>query len=532
MPIIREYNRQVSAQAPGGAGRVAQVSDFVGTGRDDMGKSLVAFGATLDRVADHIDNVRRTSMLSSANAQATQELQEYAFTLERGSVNPDGTLVPPPDPGQHYDLYTKKVKDINDRVKARFGDDDLYGLFEQDFGKVVLKQSFEVRKNVIEKQRGMALAEFNATEDTLADVYANGDAFTRANVAQTYRSNLGRFVAAGVIDPVTGQKREEKFLSMLERADVRELTRKNPDAAVQAMLDGNQFKRINPDEREKWLSLATGESERRRTADIAEDERIRREAERAQRDAENTTFKNAMDMAAGGRLSVKWVQANRDTIAKSDYDNLIKLAAKGGGFGGGGEGNAEVYADLRIRAGRGEDVREEAKKAFTGGKIKAQQYSGIVGEVETNSAPVREENWYRSGKDFLNRALAPSQINPGIDRQVLANALDDWQRYSAGEGQKATPAERERVREQILNSSRVVQSADVLSSIPTPRFLVGTKGADANIAQTVKRTEEAFAKGEISRFEFDREGRNIQQLDRWLKTQAAKPKPSDAKKGK
>lgn len=526
MPNIRTYQQRISADAQM-PGRVATAGDFGG----EIGEGLQALGNRLQAIGDHVNKVRRETMLASATAKATQELQEYSFTLQNGSIDAEtGEISAPPDPSLHVGLYQQKVKDITGRVKGEFKDDALYALFERDFGKVALRQSFDVRKNVIEKQRATALGEFNVYEDNITEVAAGADPLTRNAAVENYRVSLEKMMQAGVIDPVERAKREKAFLSRLDQEAVRAAIRKDPQAALDGLMS-DRFAGLDPVARQKWIDTAIARHESNIKAEQAAEDKARRESEREERQIQDGTYRDAIDLAQQGKLTVAWVRANRENIAKSDYDNLMKVAVKGGSLGGGEGGrSSQIYADLRIRAGRGEDVRAEAKSALTAGNIKPGEFSTIVSEVEGNSAQVKGENWYRAGKDTITRSLAPSQINPGIDREVQARALDDWQRYSA-ENPNATPQERERVRDGIINSSRIVQSDDVLTSIPTPRFLVGAK-QEPNIAGTAKATREAFERGEISKFEYDREGRNIESLERWVRQQQANKPKTDTKKGK
>ena len=528
MPRIRQYTQEVGAGGVLPQTRSATAADFGGGVADALGD----FGHTLDKINAHIEGARRDTLLSGATAKASQEIQEYAYTLQHGTVDEDGTIVAPPDPGQHYKLYQDKVEEVRKRYGGTFGEDaQLRTLFDRDLSKVALQQSFHVRTNAINRQKQMAVAELNDTEDTLADIYARGDDFVRKQVIEQYRGQVARFAAAGIIDPVDAGKRSDKFMTMAERATAREMIRNDPAQALDAFLKGDVFTRMPPDERMKFTELASQNVERRNRADIAEQERLRRETERKEKEVQQQTYKDAMDLAVSGKLTARWVQSNRDRIAKEDYDNLLKIAVKGGGLGGGeGTGNKAVYSDLRIRAGKGEDVRTEATKALAGGSINAQQFSGIVGEVEANSPTARAENWFRNGRDYIMRSLAPSQINPGIDREVQARALEDWSQFAA-QNPNATAAERERARDSIVNSSRIIQSDQVVTSIPTPRYLVGQKMAP-NIGQTVAKTEEEFKAGRMTRTEFDREMRNIRDLNEWAKRNAAAKPDQQKKSGK
>lgn len=528
MPRIRQYTQEVGAGGVLPQVRSATAGDFGG----QTAQAMSEFGAQLQTISNHYEKVRKDTLLSGTTAKATQELQEFSYSLKHGSMGEDGTVTAPPDPGTHYKLYNDKVTELRDRYGKAFDDGDaaLRGLFEKDFGKVALQQSFDVRTNAIARQKDMARAELDETTDTLSDIFARGDEFVRKSVTEQFRGQIGRFVAAGVIDAVDGNKRIDRFTTMAERAQARELVRTDPDQAIAAFQQGDVFKRMPADEQQKWMDIAAKASEGKQRAQIAEQERLRREQERAEREVQNATYKDAIDLSVQGKLTTRWVLAQRNNISKADYDNLMKLAVKGmPGVGGeGGPRSAEAYSDLRIRAGQGQDVRKEAQAALVGGRITPQQFGGIVSEVESSSPQAKGENWYKNGKDYIRTALAPSQTNPGIDREVMARALDDWQRFSDA-NPSATAQERDRMRDTIVESSRLIASDQILTSIPRPKFLAGDKQT-ANTKQVYEATKQAYLKGQITRAEFDREARNIDMLNEWQKKNP--PKPKAAEKGK
>lgn len=516
MAKIRPYEQQqFGGSAPGG--RQASPADF-GAGTAD---AVADFGATLIRVGQHVDQVRQRTVLSGTTARAAQELQDYSFTLENGSVNQDGTIVAPPDPAQHLKLYDEKAKEIRGRVKSQLGDDRMFGLFDQDFNKVVLRESFGVRKNMIAKQKATALGEFEMTEDTLAEVAGRGDAFSQATAVEQYRMRLQDMVAAGIIGADKAPEREKKFMVMLERASVRESIRTDPDGAILSLLDDKQYTRMNPDERQRWVGIATTEADRRVKARNADEERTRREMERIQRETEATTYRSAIDLSVNGKLTVPWVQQNKDNIAKTDYDNLMRIAAKGGTLVE-GQRNRELYGDLRDQVSRGSDVRNEAKRAHARGDISDGQLNTIYNEWETRGAD--GSGAYKDGVTFIRNALEPSQTNPKLTGFTRARALNDFQEWSQA-NPNATREDTVGKAREIAGSYHVVAVEESVIGKARPKYVSGVLApsnvveSKANLSAGLKKLDEERAAGRVSPFDYQYQVRLMNEWVQALKAQ-------------
>lgn len=527
MPRIREIVAESSTRAAIPSQAASPLDAGAG-----VGAALVQFGETLGRVAEHYDKVRKETVLGAATARASQELQEFSFTLQNGTVGEDGDVTPPPDPATHYDAYNRKAKEIRDRVKGELGDDRLYGLFEQDFGKTVLRQSFDVRKNVIERQKAAAAADFEGMADALADTAARGDDFTRKQSIELFRTQLGKFVASGIIDPTKAQEREQKFLTMIDRAQIREAIRTNPDQAIVALLSKDAFPNLPPDQRETYIRIASGESERGLRAKTQEEERLRRERERAEKDKQDAVFKDAMDRAAQNKLSLAWVQQNRDHIAKADYDNLVKIAVKGGGLSkaeGDGEGNTAIYIDLRDRVSRGEDVRAEAKRAFADGRIKLTMFNTIMNEVETRSAD--GGGGYKDGVQYIKTALSPSPTNPKMTGMTQANALNDFQEW-ARNNPKATREESRDKAEEIASRYHVVATEEMTLGKPRPYKHAGGEVSPQTLRASVESLAKDLLEKRITPAEYNREVKNLQVWNQAAQRAQAAPAAAGGKSGK
>lgn len=124
-----------------------------------------------------------------------------------------------------------------------------------------------------------------------------------------------------------------------------------------------------------------------------------------------------------GTLTAEWLEANAGRLSTADQRYYQRILS-------GEEAvstDLEVYTDLRERAGRGEDVKSEARLALTERRIKQSDYDKILNAFE--STTVRP--WYKRGETYLTNFLKPSEINYNIDQaQAYALAMDDWQRWA------------------------------------------------------------------------------------------------------
>lgn len=520
MPRIQPYEQQVSAQGQIG-GRRADASDFAPLA------GLEAVVSTVDRLATHYTNLRRDSQLSTTTAKAQQELQEYSFTLQNGNVGEDGVYQAPPDPMQHQQLFTEKVKEINKRVKDSL-DDETYALFERDFSGTALRESFKVRENVIGKQRDAVMVEFQSNLTTLADIAANApDEGGQLRAREDARLMAQKLVAGGVMTAEEGFKAEKSFDTIVTTSQIRHGMRDDPEGTLQALL-GKGFPLLtDPAVREKWIDQASRRYDSVLRANIAEEERTRRDQERAQRDLEDTTAKSADEMAVEGKLTPTWVMDNRENLSEGDYRHFLDVS-KGKNV----VSDPETYVVLRDRAMAGKNVEEEAQLAYLNRKLSREDFDRILSDLKTSGviktasdADSGKPRWIKNGEDFIKTSLnAESPQTDSLTRMRAARVVDDWRLWAA-DHPNASDDEARKAYKGFADDALLLDDRGSTVMLIPPRFIVGT-AKDPDVQATATATRRALDAGQIDQWEYRRQLDLIKALSDAQKKRAARPKPS------
>lgn len=290
--------------------------------------------------------------------------------------------------------------------------------------------------------------------------------------------------------------------------------RRDPDAALKrlTMPEDNDtlFRSLSPKARDAVLNEIESEQRMR----LTREDRAYRDAERAEREVQDATSKEGDKLLAEGKLSAQWIESKRNRLSADDYRYYYRALSGDGS----GPRNVELYANLRERAGRGENVRDEARAALTRGAIGTSDFDRIVGEVEG-----QRPGWYKRGLDFISTSAAVSDLNPDpAAAQRKAAMLDDWNDW-ADENQKASDTEARDAYKRIVEEYQIVDTRNFTLTKRAPRFLVGSRTApdlDATEAATVA----AFEDKAISEEEFERQALLLQEWRDALASQQKAPK--------
>lgn len=482
----------------------------------DAGVTFGPLAQAVDEMAQRAARAEETYKVNRVNgavARAAGELAEFNYYLKNGSQNEDGTLAPPPSAAQHYTLYQERVKDINKRMKESLGDDSLYGMYEQDFGAVALKTSFDVRSHAADKMRGEASAELSLAVDTLAGVASQSDEAGRQLIHGRVKDMIARNIAIGAETPEAGLARLQEYNRTLSRADIKAGLMADPEAVAVKLLDGDFAGVASPEERQEWLKAAHNAVNERVTSAMAALDRARSDAERAQRQAEYETAKTGFELVAQGKLDTRWVVQNRSKLSEDRYKYFLEESTGVGSV----QTKPEVYAPLRLRASRGEDVRNEAEAALYARDISAESFNLIVSEVEQASSTGQVPDLYKRGAQYLNTYMDTSNIaaNPAR-KQMAANVLDSWTRWFKAHPD-ATDAEGEEEFKRLAYSATLANLQELTVSLPLARGMNNTRARSpeelkAQIVAAFRAAEEARKSGQLDAFEYKEE---IKLLDEW-----------------
>lgn len=236
---------------------------------------------------------------------------------------------------------------------------------------------------------------------------------------------------------------------------------------------------------------------------IEEHQQYERQQKRLKSLGDSAT-KEGDKLLAEGNLSSAWIEAHRNVLDPSDYRYFYQKLS-GGGEEGSKPRDISLYADLRDRAGRGEDVRVDAKAALQRGAIRYSDFDRIVGEAEQ-----QRPGWYSRGSEYITSMSGASLLNPDpAAPQLKASMLDQWGDW-ARLHPNVTDREAQSAYQDIVSHNMLVQRA----GLPLPRLLIGGRFSPDLVA-TVKKTMAAHEKGEMNDADYARE---MEVLQRWKHT--------------
>jgi hypothetical protein len=423
----------------------------------------------------------RKQKITQLSLGTQKELQDFQLSLETDR-----------DYDTQPERYRQKVSEITQRVQGSIKDQRLVRAWQVEMAGEVAKGEFEVKRNALKGKVGEQRAVLNQNLDNLAVLAGAGD---DERVRSKGLVALDEAYQAGILSPEELQSRAQKFRSDVVVAGVRREILNDPDLAEQRLLQGD-FPDLAGQDRVTWTERAAARADSLRRQRLAEEDRSIRLQDRADRDREKATAKTGDQLVANGGLSAQWVEDNRDNLSPDDFRYFYRKLS-----GEDTATDAMVYSALRERAGRGEDVRDEARQALQRNQIKTTDYDRLVGEVEQ-----QRPGWYKRGSQFITTSSAVSDLNPDpAAAQRKAAMLDDWYRWST-ENPKATDDQAEREYKRIVKEYGIIDLSNLTLTKRAPTYLVGTRNApdiDASEAATVK----AFKDGLMDRPEFERQAK-------------------------
>jgi len=279
----------------------------------------------------------------------------------------------------------------------------------------------------------------------------------------------------------------------------------DPDGAIQRLVQGD-FPTLEPDDRQMWVDAALRESERQRQMRLSEEDRLRREADRAQKQAEEETFKDGRRLLAEGQMTPAWIEAHRDDLSGAKYDFFYQAMT-----GDKIQTVPEVYAPLRMAVSRGEDVRQRAEDQYLTRNIGQDDYDRLLSVAEEHTPGQQLPSWFKRGEKYISAAMRPNDLNPTAGQTIrLANGMDEWFEWAA-KHKDATEKEAVTAFKSIVDSYAIVESKDFYITLKKPRYLVGDRNSPT--AETLDATEAAtlgaLANGELTQKEAEEEALRI-----------------------
>lgn len=473
-----------------------------GGGAQSLGSGLADVADVLNRVREQDAAADATLKLAKAQTEWQAHLLERQEAAEPGAPEFTSTLVK--DYGDYVEktVATGKTRRAQQHLRERltaFG-----GALSLDAMK------FESEARLVDRSNKYTeAAELTATAAELDP--------------DRYQVRLAEQLAALDELEVPPTKRAELRKGTIDLVRSRAAigyVRRDPDAALKRLTmpeeNDTLFRSLSPKARDAVLNEIESEQRMRLTME----DRAYRNAERAERDLQDATSKEGDKLLAEGKLSPQWIESRRNRLSPDDYRYFYRELSGGGS----GPRDVELYAGLRERAGRGEDVRDEARAALTRGAIGASDFDRIVGEVEG-----QRPGWYKRGRDFISTSAAVSDLNPDpAAAQRKAAMIDDWDDWS-DENQKASDIEARDAYKRIVEEYAIIDTRDFVITKRAPRFLVGSRNAP-DLDATEVATVQALDDGRITREEFDEQAlllvewhRALEKMQALQRQQKAKP---------
>lgn len=233
-------------------------------------------------------------------------------------------------------------------------------------------------------------------------------------------------------------------------------------------------------------------------------------ADKIQRDASNVAIKNLVLMNQQGQLTPQAIEKYHSILEPAAYEMSYNM------LHGKGEANdPNIFSNLLLRGARGEDVRDEAQRAFTQDHTLNQEgFIKIVGNVDT-----QRPGWYKLGVENISSSIKPGELNP--DPNVSRSrelALQDWNNYAASHPD-IKPKEAQDYANTLVDHYLIVPQGSTVLQLRAPPHLLGTRdfpidesgNPDPMLKATTRRMAADLQAGKMTQEEAQEEARLIMQ---------------------
>lgn len=454
-----------------------QSGQIIGQGVSQLGENLQRIGAEFEDRQSTLEATQARSSLLVADIQTRQELQAD------------------PDWSTYEKRYRDKMSGAIESTAAGIKNIRARQMFQAQAQLDVARGSAAMAEEAQKKRVDLGHANTVTSLDALRmSALQAPDQGTRAAAVGAAQQMIDASVTNGDLSAEQGAMLKKSWTADYAEGAVKMLPF---DQQIETLLQRGQVADfLQPDKRMELLDSAM-------RGKIAETNQREAMLEKQKKEVEQATTKNGDLLLAQGKLTPDWIESNRNILDPSDYRYFYNKL--NGGDEGSAPRNIPLYADLRDRAGRGEDVRSDARAALQRGAIRVADYDRIIGETEQ-----QRPGWYKRGAEYIKSMSGISLMNPAPDApQAYAAMKDQWDDWSQ-EHPNATDREAQSAYQDLVSHNMLVQRA----GLPLPRLLVGGRFAPDLVA-SVKATMKAHDKGEMNDDDYARE---MEVLQRWKRT--------------
>lgn len=476
----------------------ARVPRMVDQSGDILAQAGQRLAGTVSNISDRI--VQQQSQYDIASARTE---------LLSADINARSELAKDPDWTTYEQRYTEAITKAQSTAASKIKNGAARASFEQDAKLDVTRGVGQIREMARVKEVDTGRANLADLGDTNRELFLQAaDEPTRAAIIKNQQAALTGAMDKGYI---TDSERVAHSRAWTENAAEGWISMQSPAKQLDVLANpkGTVADYIPADKRVEIADAA----QRQRVAD----ENLRYQlSERALKASSDAASKDGDRLLAQGQMTTDWIERNRNRLDPSDYRYFYKALSGAGDA----PRNPMIYADLRDRSGRGEDVRQEARDALKLGQIGTSDYDRVVGEVEQE-----RPGWYKRGVDYIATSAAVSQLNPDpAAAQRKAAMLDDWQTWGQ-QNKKATDDEAQQAYKRLVSEYALINFSQLTLVKRQPQFLVGNR-TTPDLHATAEATVNAFREGRISRAEFDKQAALIKEWEDAYHPIQQKPKPA------
>lgn len=470
----------------------AAQQDMLGA-RAELGRAMSTAGSALFDVGRQMQERRDR-----------QEYIEAQHKLLSAQVRAEQEISADNDYRTYEARFEERIKTTRDELAQGIGNNVYRAEFMSASDLDLVQGKVRISERALARERDFENgARADRQVQAHEDLIAAGDGPAVEKILEVVSMDIDAAVASGYITAERAQQEKQGFVQSYAGTRLEAMTdEQRVDVLTKANAGAKGWAAFLPvGDRIRELNAASERVERVR---VATEEHAYRMAERAEKERQEQAAAEGDELLRNGKLTPEWIEQNAGRMSASDRRFFYREMTEGGGA----STDVDLYADLRSRAGSGEDVRDEARVALQQGRLKLTDYDKIVTAAESNT--VAGTGWHKRGEEYLTRFLKPSELNKtGLEAQTFANALDDWQQW-ARKNPDATDEQAEAAYRRIAGNYATVKANEIRLVRPAPLYLVGGRDAP-EIDATETATVEAMERGEISRAEFERQAALIQE---------------------
>lgn len=260
-------------------------------------------------------------------------------------------------------------------------------------------------------------------------------------------------------------------------------------------------------------------------------ERAERTADRARTGRQDSAFKDIVRMREEGTLTWEALLARSGRLSDSQFKQGQDMLRMDRESDDRGRTDPQLYTDLLARQNRGENVAEDARKAYVEHRLSYETYNRVVGDQEKT-----QNQRLTSGRKYLEQSLKGTGLLSNLtDSRAYADADRDfvhWYDKQRAAGHEPTQDE---VNDRAGYLARSYGSKS--QEKPAGRMLYEKKkGEQTDWPATLQETQRAFERGELSQDELDTELSRLASFKKWQDSEKDRlslaPSPATARPSK